>query len=138
MDYYVTTRIPSCSNHERGKSNVFTCKLCYCTSHVDWLFTEIIETWTYEDLFSFVTSALSKCSFLSLSNSENHEHLKNFRNVDCVLANHNKVQDTRANLKNHKLITVAVCPYWLISRNIITFHKYFWCSRVCEFHSKKQ
>ena len=27
------------------------------------------------------------------------EHLKNFRNVDCVLANHNKVQDKRANLK---------------------------------------
>ena len=34
-----------------------------------------------------------------LSNSENREHLKNFRNVDCVLANHNKVQDTQANLK---------------------------------------
>ena len=31
--------------------------------------------------------------------SENREHLKNFRNVDCVLANHNKVQDTQANLK---------------------------------------
>ena len=30
---------------------------------------------------------------LLLSNSENREHLKNFRNVDCVLANHNKVQD---------------------------------------------
>ena len=29
-----------------------------------------------------------------LSNSENHEHLKNFRNVDCVVTNHNKVQDT--------------------------------------------
>ena len=34
-----------------------------------------------------------------LSNSENREHLKIFRNVDCVLANHNKVQDMRANLK---------------------------------------
>jgi len=42
-----------------------------------------------------------------LSNSENREHLKHFTNVDCVLANHNKVQDTQANL--HKLITVAVC-----------------------------
>ena len=31
-----------------------------------------------------------------LSNSENREHLKNFRNVDCVLANYNKVQDTQA------------------------------------------
>ena len=34
-----------------------------------------------------------------LSNSENRAHLKNFRNVDCVLANHNKVLDTQANLK---------------------------------------
>ena len=33
------------------------------------------------------------------SNSENCEHLKNVGNVDCVLANHNKVQDTQANLK---------------------------------------
>ena len=30
-----------------------------------------------------------------------------------------------------------LAPYWLISRNTITFHKYFWCSRFCEFHSKK-
>ena len=37
-------------------------------------------------------------SFL-LSNSENRAHLKNFRNVDCVLVNHNKVQDIQANLK---------------------------------------
>ena len=28
-----------------------------------------------------------------------------------------------------------LAPYWLISRNTITFHKYFWCSRLCEFHS---
>ena len=34
-----------------------------------------------------------------LSNSDNREHLKNFRRVDCVLANHNKVKDTQANLK---------------------------------------
>ena len=27
-------------------------------------------------------------------------------------------------------------PYWLISGNTLTFHKYyFWCSRFCEFHS---
>ena len=30
-----------------------------------------------------------------------------------------------------------LAPYWLISRNTITFHKYFWCSRFCEFHSKE-
>ena len=34
-----------------------------------------------------------------LSNSENREHLKNLGNVDCVLANHNKVQDTQTKLK---------------------------------------
>ena len=34
-----------------------------------------------------------------LSNSENREHLQNFRDVDCVLANQNKVQEGRANLK---------------------------------------
>ena len=28
-----------------------------------------------------------------LSNSENREHRENFGNVDCALANHNKVQD---------------------------------------------
>ena len=32
-------------------------------------------------------------------NSENREHLKIFRNVDCALANQNKVQDMLANLK---------------------------------------
>ena len=40
-----------------------------------------------------------KISVALLSNSEKRDHLKNFRNVDCVLANHNKVQDTQANLK---------------------------------------
>ena len=27
-------------------------------------------------------------------------------------------------------------PYWLFPCNTITFHKYFWCSRFCEFHCK--
>ena len=31
-----------------------------CTSHADWLFTIIIVTWTYEDLFRLVTNALKK------------------------------------------------------------------------------
>ena len=39
-----------------------------------------------------------------LSNSENREHLKNFMNVDCVLASHNKVQDTQAKLKTTNLL----------------------------------
>ena len=30
-----------------------------------------------------------------------------------------------------------IAPYWLFPRNSITFHKYFWCSRFCEFHSKQ-
>ena len=30
----------------------------------------------------------------------------------------------------------CLMPYWLFPRNTITFHKYFWCSRFCEFHSK--
>ena len=63
---------------------------------------------------NLVTSGAINCvdrclAALLLSNSENREHLKNFRNVDCVLANHKKVQDKRANPQNHKLITVAVC-----------------------------
>ena len=43
-----------------AKSNTFTCQLCDCTSHADWLFTIIIVTWTYEDLFRLVTNALKK------------------------------------------------------------------------------
>ena len=43
-----------------AKSNTFTCPLCDCTSHADWLFTIIIVTWTCEDLFRLVTNALKK------------------------------------------------------------------------------
>ena len=43
-----------------AKSNTCTCQLCDCTCHADWLFTIIILTWTYEDLFRFVTNALKK------------------------------------------------------------------------------
>ena len=46
-----------------------------------------------------VSDKIKKLDNTLLSNSENREHLKNFRNVDCVLANHNKVQDMQANLK---------------------------------------
>ena len=47
--------------------------------------------------------------FYLLWNSENREHMKNFRIVDCVVNNHNNVQDTPAKPQNHKLTTVAVC-----------------------------
>ena len=46
---------------------------------------------------------------LLLSNSENHEWLKIFSNIDCVVTNHNKDQEVRANHENHKLTIVAVC-----------------------------
>ena len=45
-------------------------------------------------------------------NSENHKHLKNFRNVDCQVTNHSKVQDVSKPQK-HKLITLAVCSFIL-------------------------
>ena len=48
------------------------------------------------DMYDF---PVTDCTQELLSFSGNHEHLKNFRTVDCVLANYNKVQDTQANLK---------------------------------------
>ena len=42
-----------------AKSKTFTCQLCDCTSHADWLsVTIIILTWTYEDLFRLVANTL--------------------------------------------------------------------------------
>ena len=29
-----------------------------------------------------------------------------------------------------------LAPQWQIPHNTITFHKHFWCSLFCEFHSK--
>ena len=52
---------------------------------------------TQQDVFFRETKKWNKL-FILLSNSQNREHLKIFRNVDCVLANHNKAQDTQANL----------------------------------------
>ena len=51
-----------------------------------------------DDVFKQVNYAMSAAR-TTLWNSENREHLKNFRNADCVVTNHNNVQDTRANLK---------------------------------------
>ena len=45
---------------KRANSNAFMCQLCDCTPQADWLFTIIIVTWTYEDLFRLVTNALLK------------------------------------------------------------------------------
>ena len=41
----------------------------------------------------------------------------------------------RADLYRCCLRVMYLAPYWLIPRNTITFHKYFWCSQFCEFHS---
>ena len=67
----VITLIPSqkIETTKGAKSNIFTCKQCDCISHTEWIFTVIIVIWTYEDLFSFVTSALSRGSFLFRSNN---------------------------------------------------------------------
>ena len=43
-----------------------------------------------------------------LSNAENREWLKNFRQVDCVVTNHNEVQDV-GKPQNHKLTILVVC-----------------------------
>ena len=62
-----------------------------------------------------------KLKWVLLSNSENREWLKNFRNVDCVVTNLNEVQDMRANHKlNHKLTTVAVSSL-LVSHTLLAF-----------------
>ena len=50
-----------------------------------------LKVWIKNDVFCTILFGLDS---VLLSNSENREHLKILRNVDCVLANHNKVQDT--------------------------------------------
>ena len=55
---------PDVQTTKGAKSNTFTCKLYDCISHADWLFTVIIVTWMYEDLFCLVTSDLNKGCFL--------------------------------------------------------------------------
>ena len=78
---------------------------------------------------------------LWLSNLENSEHLKYFRNFYCVVSNHIGDQDTRG---NHKLVTFAACSL-VISRLIglfclkpIIFQKYFQCSQFSEFDNIKE
>ena len=94
--------ILSCRVEGGIKCPSFTTKIClkkivFLTLHSKWIYLATLSP------FVFIYN------ILLLSNSEDREHLKNFRNVDCVLANHKKVQDKRANPQNHKLITVVVC-----------------------------
>ena len=63
-----------------------------------------------EEYTSFLIFANIFALFLVLlSNSENLEHLKSFRNVDCVVTNHNYVQCTQANYKTTEWLPLYVC-----------------------------
>ena len=77
-----------------------------------------------------------------LSNSENREHLK----ISGMLIVYWPITiKFRIRKQTSKPQTNYSCclrfsfltPYWLFPLNTITFHKYFWCSRFCEFHSKR-
>ena len=68
--------------------------------------------------------------------------MKNFRNVDFVywpitikFRIRKKTSKPQTNYRCCLRFSY-LAPYWLISRSKITFHRYFWCSRFCEFHSK--
>ena len=68
--------------------------------------------------------------------------MKNFRNVDFVywpitikFRIRKKTSKPQTNYRCCLRFSY-LAPYWLISRGKITFHRYFWCSRFCEFHSK--
>ena len=68
--------------------------------------------------------------------------MKNFRNVDFVywpitikFRIRKKTSKPQTNYRCCLRFSY-LAPYWLISRSKIRFHRYFWCSRFCEFHSK--
>ena len=47
---------------------------------------------------------------------------------------HKQSSKSQTNYRCYLLFSYLM-PYWLISCTTITFHKYFWCSQFCEFHS---
>ena len=73
-----------------------------------------------------------------LSYSENREHLKNLIVYwPLTIKFRIRKQTSKPQTNYHCCLRFSyLVPYWLISGNTITFHKYFWCSRFCEFHSK--
>lgn len=91
-------------------------------------FQKNIHTLSYNNTQVFV---------LPLSNSENHEYMKDFWNIYCFVTIHNRDQ----NIQNQKLITVVICrlvhllPDWLFPFNTMTLQKYFWSS--CSLAPKK-
>ena len=62
------TRIPSRTNHKMGKVQHFHLQTLRLYVSCRLVFHSIIVAWTYEDIFSFVTSALSK-GFVLLESS---------------------------------------------------------------------
>ena len=62
---------------------------------------------TFEMAWVILLNQLTQLTFL-LSNAENCEWLKNFRKVNCVVTNHNEVQDV-SKPQNHKLTVIVVC-----------------------------
>ena len=73
--------------------------------------------------------------------SENREHLKNsgmlivYWPITIKFRIRKQTSEPQINYRCCLRFSY-LAPYWLISCNTITFHKYFWCSRFCEFHSK--
>ena len=62
LDCCVITRIPSRTSHERSKVQHFHLQTVWFDISF-WLFTVMIVTLTYEDIFSFVTSAYARALF---------------------------------------------------------------------------
>ena len=73
-----------------------------------------------------------------LSNSENREHLKNLIVYWPLTIKFRIRKQTSKPQTNYRccLRFSYLTPYWLISCNTITSHKYFQCSWFCKFHSK--
>ena len=65
----------------------------------------------------------------------NREHLKIFRKVDCIKFR-TRDQTSKPLTNEHFFLWFNYLVYWLVSHNTVTFYKYFWCSRFCEFHCK--
>ena len=129
QDYYTTPPPPQ-----------KTRKIAWLTLLIHMIFLHILCCIVAMTLEQRTQSVRFPTLVLLLWNSENCEHLENFRNVDCVLANHNKVQDMQATSKPQTYYRCCLqfsylAVYWLISCNTITFQKYFWCSQFCEIYS---
>ena len=77
-----------------------------------------------------------------LSNSENREHLKKISGMLTVywpitIKFRIRKQTSKPQTNYRFCLGFSfLTPYWLFPLNTMTFHKYFWCSRFCEFHSK--